>query len=115
MNAENCTAIRSSRRAGPWKAVSLTEKNTVVNGIGAFEHARHPDRFSTDGRAFTDTNDHTCGNYTSNADGMGTAAGPFRQARRREQLMEFRARQSRLQPAEPCCDGWRRIAYCFIN
>ena len=38
----------------------------------AAESARHPDRLDDGGRAFTDGMDHTCSNYTSNADGMGS-------------------------------------------
>jgi len=55
------------------KQFSLTEKNTVVNGIGDTPNTHDILTGSQpDGRAFTDTNDHTCSNYTSNADGMGT-------------------------------------------
>ena len=46
------------------------------------ESARHPHRIAPDGRAFTDTADHTCSNYTSNANveaparGAGAPAAP---------------------------------------
>src|SRR6185436_6030517 len=55
------------------KQFSLTEKNTLVNGVGDTPNTHDILTGSQpDGRAFTDANDHTCGNYTSNADGMGT-------------------------------------------
>src|SRR5215471_3523811 len=50
------------------KQISRTEKNTIVNGVG--DQPNQHDILTgstTDGRAYTDTADHTCGNYTSNA------------------------------------------------
>jgi hypothetical protein len=55
------------------KQFSLTEKNTVVNGIGDTPNQHDILTGSQpDGRAYTDGMDHTCSNYTSNADGRGT-------------------------------------------
>jgi hypothetical protein len=54
------------------KQISLTEKNTVVNGVGDMPNTHDILTGSRpDGTAFTDGMDHTCNNYTSNADGMG--------------------------------------------
>jgi hypothetical protein len=54
------------------KQFSLTEKNTVVNGVGDMPNQHDILTGSQpDGRAYTDANDHTCSNYTSNADGRG--------------------------------------------
>ena len=54
------------------KQISLTEKNTVVNGVGDMPNTHDILTGSRpDGTAFTDGMDHTCMNYTSNADGMG--------------------------------------------
>ena len=50
------------------KQLSLTEKNTVVNGVG--DKPNEHDILTgsqTDGRAYTDAADHTCGNWSSNA------------------------------------------------
>src|SRR5438128_843252 len=56
------------------KQFSLTEKNAVVNGVGDTPNQHDILTGSqADGRAFTDSADHTCGNYTSNADGRGAA------------------------------------------
>ncbi len=52
----------------------LTEKNTTINGAG--DNPNQHDILTgsqTDGRAFTDSMDHTCGNWTSAADGSGSA------------------------------------------
>jgi hypothetical protein len=50
------------------KQLSLTEKNTVVNGVG--DKPNEHDLLTgsqPDGRAYTDAADHTCSNWTSNA------------------------------------------------
>ena len=55
------------------KQVSLTEKNTLTNGVGDMPNQHDVLTGSMpDGRAYTDAMDHTCNNYTSNADGMGS-------------------------------------------
>jgi hypothetical protein len=54
------------------KQISLTEKQTVVNGVGDMPNTHDILTGSQpDGRAYTDGMDHTCNNWTSN--GMGTA------------------------------------------
>jgi hypothetical protein len=52
------------------KQLSLTEKSAVVNGVGDTPN-QHDILTGTqpDGRAYTDGGDHTCGNWTSNAQG----------------------------------------------
>jgi hypothetical protein len=55
------------------KQISLTDKNTTVNGVGDTPNQHDILTGSqADGRAYTDGMDHTCSNYTSNADGRGT-------------------------------------------
>src|SRR5204862_2690338 len=55
------------------KQFSLSEKNTIVNGVGDTPNTHDILTGSqADGRAYTDGMDHTCSNYTSNADGMGS-------------------------------------------
>ena len=50
------------------KQISLTEKATVVNGVGDTPNQHDILTGSqADGRAYTDQMDHTCSNYTSNA------------------------------------------------
>jgi hypothetical protein len=56
------------------KQISLTDKNTIVNGVGDTPNQHDILTGSTpDGRAYADAADHTCGNYTSGADGRGSA------------------------------------------
>ena len=51
------------------KQISLTEKNTVSNGVGDMPNTHDILTGSkADGTAYTDGMDHTCSNYTSNAD-----------------------------------------------
>jgi hypothetical protein len=55
------------------KQISRSEKDGPINGVGDMPNQHDILTGSTaDGRAFTDGMDHTCNNYTSNADGMGT-------------------------------------------
>src|SRR5215472_1578171 len=54
------------------KQVSLTEKGTLVNGVGDMPNQHDILTGSQpDGRAYADNNDHTCNNYSSNTDGSG--------------------------------------------
>lgn len=59
-------------RLGPQvgKMISLTEQGEPVNGVGDSPN-QHDILTGTrpDGRAFTDGDDHTCGNWTSNGEG----------------------------------------------
>jgi hypothetical protein len=56
------------------RSTVLTEKQTTVNGVGDTPNQHDMLTGSQpDGRAYTDAADHTCGNWTSAADGMGTA------------------------------------------
>ncbi len=49
------------------------EKGELVKGVGDMPNQHDVLTGSTpDGRAFTDDMDHTCSNYTSNADGKGS-------------------------------------------
>jgi hypothetical protein len=55
------------------KQFSLTDKATIVNGVGDTPNQHDILTGSqADGRGYTDGMDHTCGNYTSNAEGRGT-------------------------------------------
>jgi hypothetical protein len=55
------------------RMTAFNEKGELVNGQGANPNQHDMLTGSTTaGRAFTDGMDHTCNNYTSNADGMGS-------------------------------------------
>jgi len=61
------------------KQFSLTEKMGIVNGVGDMPNQHDILTGSqSDGRAYTDAADHTCSNYTSNAEGAarGAAGAP---------------------------------------
>ena len=56
------------------KQFAMTEKKERVNGVGDTPNQHDILTGSQpDGRAFTDAADHTCGNWTSNAAGAGSA------------------------------------------
>ena len=58
------------------KQLSLTEKNELVNGVGDMPNVHDMLTGSQpDGRAFTDAADHTCNNWTSNANVEAPARG----------------------------------------
>lgn len=58
------------------KTTALNEKGELVNGVGDSPNQHDILTGSTpDGRAYTDTVDHTCSNYTSNAAAQPPAAG----------------------------------------
>ncbi|MEQ1759586.1 MAG: lectin [Vicinamibacterales bacterium] len=58
------------------KNTSLTEKGAPINGVGDTPNQHDIMTGSLpDGRAYTDGLDHTCGNYTSNADVAPLARG----------------------------------------
>jgi len=53
------------------KQISLTEKQTIVNGVGDMPNQHDILTGSQpDGRTYTDGMDHTCNNWTSNSMGM---------------------------------------------
>jgi len=59
---------------GMTKDTNLTEKGETVKGVGDTPNEHDILTGSqADGRAYTDGMDHTCGNWTSAADGMGAA------------------------------------------
>ncbi len=63
--------IEQARIGNPLgKQLALTEKGEMVNGVGDKPNVHDILTGSTaDGRAFTDTADHTCNNWTSNSAG----------------------------------------------
>ncbi len=63
------------------KTTALTEKAAMVNGAGGAQGVPNEHDILTgskpDGRAYTDTADHTCNNYTSNATTGAVQLGHF--------------------------------------
>ena len=65
------TLIEAQRGANMFKAFALTEKGNEINGVGDPMPNLHDMLTGTqpDGRAFTDSADRTCNNWTSNNEG----------------------------------------------
>jgi len=81
LHGDTIELARLGNRLG--KQLSLSEKNTVINGVGDMPNQHDVLTGSqADGRAFTDAADHTCNNWTSNANveaparGQGAPAAP---------------------------------------
>ncbi len=74
LHGDTIEQARVGNRLG--KQISLSEKNTVVNGVGDMPNQHDILTGSQpDGRAFTDGADHTCNNWTSNANVEAPARG----------------------------------------
>jgi len=74
LHGDTIEQARLGNRLG--KQISLTDKNTVVNGVGDMPNTHDIVTGSqADGRAFTDNADHTCNNYTSNQNVEAPARG----------------------------------------
>ena len=69
--------IEQARLGNPLgKQLSLSEKQTTINGVGDMPNQHDILTGSQpDGRAYTDAADHTCSNYTSNANVEAPARG----------------------------------------
>jgi hypothetical protein len=65
------TLAEAQRGSNMTKEFALTEHGALINGIGDPMPNRHDILTGSqpDGRAFTDSEDHTCNNWTSNSDG----------------------------------------------
>jgi hypothetical protein len=71
--AANVDDLHSDKN-GMTKETNLTEKGQTVNGVGDTPNTHDILTGSqANGMAFTDGMDHTCSNWTSAAEGMGTA------------------------------------------
>jgi len=72
LHGDTIQMARQSNRVN--KNTARTETGEVVKGVGDMPNEHDMLTGSTlDGRAYTDGMDHTCSNWTSGADGMGTA------------------------------------------
>jgi len=72
LHGDTLEMARQSNRVN--KNTSRTEKGELVKGVNDMPNEHDMLTGSTlDGRAYTDGMDHTCNNWTSGADGMGSA------------------------------------------
>src|SRR5688572_5408890 len=71
LHGDTLEVARLGNRIG--KTSAINEKGGLVNGVGDMPNQHDILTGSTpDGRAYTDGMDHTCNNYSSNTDGMGS-------------------------------------------
>jgi hypothetical protein len=97
------------------KATALNEKGAPVNGVGDMPNQHDILTGSTpDGRAYTDTADHTCNNYTSN--GMGNV-----QLGHHDRLGGANASWNSVHASQGCSQqqlvatGGAGLLYCFAT
>ena len=105
------------------KMTALTEKGEIVPGLsenpkcpgpGCNEHEMLTGS-QPDGRAFMDSADHTCSNWTSNTDGVAIGTNSWEEAeigfsrsqRRQQWKLELVASDQRLQPEGSPGHSWR--------
>lgn len=95
------------------KAISLTEKGEVVNGVGDTPNRHDMLTGSTpDGRAFTDGMDHTCNNWTSNGDGTAQLGHSDKQGGNNGSWNSSHASRGCSQP-NLVSTGGAGLFYCF--
>ena len=94
--------IEQARIGNPLgKQLALTEKGELVNGVGDKPNQHDILTGSTaDGRAYTDTADHTCNNWTSNSAGSAQLGHSDKQGGGNSSWNSTHAEQG-LQPGQP--------------
>jgi hypothetical protein len=108
------------------KTTALNEKGEMVNGVGDTPNQHDVLTGSTpDGRAYTDSADHTCSNYTSNASvqppaaGQQPAPGPSVQLGHHDRLGGPNASWNSVHASRGCSQpnlvstGGAGLLYCF--
>jgi hypothetical protein len=92
------------------KQFALTEKQGLVNGVGDMpnQHDILTGLYRRHGSHLQQLLEQRRGN------GYG-AARTLGQTGRRQQLVELRAREPRLQPDEPDPDGWQRLSVLLLT
>jgi len=95
------------------KAISLTEKGEVVNGVGDMPNRHDMLTGSTpDGRAFTDGMDHACNNWTSNGNGTAQLGHSDKQGGNNGSWNSSHASRGCSQP-NLVSTGGAGLFYCF--
>jgi hypothetical protein len=95
------------------KQLSLTEKNTLVNGVGDTPNQHDILTGSQpDGRAFTDSADHTCNNWTSNSTGTAQLGHSDKQGGGNGSWNATHPSRSCSQP-DLIATGGNGFLYCF--
>lgn len=95
------------------KQFSLTEKNGLVNGVGDTPNQHDILTGSqTDGRAYTDSADHTCNNWTSNSTGNAQLGHSDKQGGGNGSWNSTHQSRSCSQP-DLIATGGAGLLYCF--
>src|SRR3984893_17260748 len=95
------------------KQFSLTEKNTIVNGVGDTPNQHDILTGSQpDGRAYTDAMDHTCNNWTSNSTGTAQLGHSDKQGGGNGSWNSTHPSRSCSQP-DLIATGGNGFLYCF--
>jgi hypothetical protein len=95
------------------KQLSLSEKNTVVNGVGDTPNQHDMLTGSqSDGRAYTDGADHTCNNWTSNSTGTAQLGHSDKQGGGNGSWNSTHPSRGCSQP-ELVATGGAGMLYCF--
>ncbi len=95
------------------KQLSLSEKNTIVNGVGDTPNQHDILTGSqTDGRAYTDAADHTCSNWTSNSTGTAQLGHTDKQGGGNGSWNAAHPSRGCSQP-ELIATGGAGLLYCF--
>jgi hypothetical protein len=95
------------------KQLSLTEKNTIVNGVGDTPNQHDILTGSQpDGRAYTDSADHTCNNWTSNSTGTAQLGHSDKQGGGNGSWNSTHPSRSCSQP-DLIATGGNGFLYCF--
>jgi hypothetical protein len=96
------------------KQLSLTEKNTLVNGVGDTPNQHDILTGSqTDGRAYTDSADHTCNNWMSNSTGTAQLGHSDKQGGGNGSWNSTHASRGCSQ-ANLVSTGGAGLLYCFV-
>jgi hypothetical protein len=95
------------------KQFSLTEKGGIVNGVGDMPNQHDILTGSqTDGRAYTDSADHTCNNWTSNSTGNAQLGHSDKQGGGNGSWNSTHQSRSCSQP-DLIATGGNGFLYCF--
>ena len=95
------------------KQFSLTEKNTIVNGVGDTPNQHDILTGSQpDGRGYTDSADHTCNNWTSNSTGTAQLGHSDKQGGGNGSWNSTHPSRSCSQP-DLVATGGAGFLYCF--
>jgi hypothetical protein len=112
LHGDTIDQARVGNRLG--KQFSLTEKQTIVNGVGDMPNQHDILTGSQpDGRAYTDGMDHTCNNWTSNSTGTAQLGHSDKQGGNNSSWNSTHASRGCSQE-NLVSTGGAGLLYCFV-